>query len=153
LITNYNNNLVGTPTPAGQVLLSNNLFNQGELTALQGVIGGNQNGGGVTAGLPLAPPGAVGQGWLKTFDFGLNWGYKFRDTGVELRPGVTFYNVFNFSNFDGPAVPFSSTLTGTPGSPNGTLSPQPASLRLGLGSGVNALGSPRVVEFELKLIF
>jgi hypothetical protein len=153
LITSYNNNLVGTPTPAGKVLLANSLFTQADLTGLQAVIGGNQNGSGQIGGLQLAPAGAVGQGWLKTFDFGLNWGYKFRETGVEIRPGVTFFNVFNFANFDGPAVPFSATLDGSPGSPNGTTSPQPAALRLGLGSGVNALGSPRVVEFELKLIF
>jgi len=119
---------------------------------LQGVIGGNQGGSGVVAGLPLAPAGAIGEGWLKTFDLGLNWGYKIRER-VEIRPGVTFYNVFNFANYDGPAVPFSTTLNGNPGSPNGTTSPQPASLALGLGSGVNALGSPRVVEFELNLIF
>jgi hypothetical protein len=89
---------------------------------------------------------------LKTFDLGLNWGYKIKER-VELRPGVTFYNVFNFANFDGPAAPFSTVLDGSQGSPNGTTSPQPASLRLGLGSGVNALGSPRVIEFELKLVF
>jgi len=152
LITNYNNNYVGKPTPAGQVLIANNLFTQSQLYALQGVIGGNQGGSGVVAGLPLAPAGAIGEGWLKTFDLGLNWGYKIRER-VEIRPGVTFYNVFNFANYDGPAVPFSTTLNGNPGSPNGTTSPQPASLALGLGSGVNALGSPRVVEFELKLIF
>jgi hypothetical protein len=152
LITNYNNNYVGKPTPAGQVLIANNLFTQSQLYALQGVIGGNQNGSGVVGPLQLAPAGAVGEGWLKTFDFGLDWGYKIKER-VEIRPGVTFFNVFNLSNFDGPAVPFGTTLNGQPGSPNGTTSPQPDSLRLGLGSGVNALGSPRVVEFELKLIF
>ncbi len=151
-IANYNNNYVGKPTPAGQVLIANGLMTQADLTGLQAVIGGNQGGSGVIAGLPLAPAGAVGQGWLRTFDFGLNWSYKIRES-IQLRPGVTFFNVFNFANFDGPAVPFSTVLDGTPGSPNGTLSPQPNALRLGLGSGVNALGSPRVVEFELKLIF
>ncbi|MGB8013094.1 MAG: carboxypeptidase-like regulatory domain-containing protein [Terriglobales bacterium] len=156
LITNYNNNLVGTLTPAGKVLLANASslgITSADLTGLQAVIGGNQNGSGQIGGLQLAPAGAVGQGWLKTFDFGLNWGYKIKETGVEIRPGVTFFNVFNISNFDGPAVPFSATLNGQPGSPNGTLASQPAFLRLGLGSGVNALGSPRVVEFELKLVF
>jgi hypothetical protein len=152
LITNYNNNYVGKPTPAGQALIASGLFTQSELTALQGVIGGNQGGSGAIGPLQLAPPGAVGQGWLKTFDFGLSWGYKYRDR-VELRPGVTFFNVFNMANYDGPAVPFSNVLNGQPGSPNGTTSPQPAALALGLGSGVNALGSPRVVEFELKLVF
>jgi hypothetical protein len=66
---------------------------------------------------------------------------------------VTFFNVFNFSNFDGPAAPFSTILDGTAGSPNGTTNPQPTGLRLGLGSGVNALGAPRQIEFTLKLNF
>jgi len=143
LINHFNTTLVGTPTPAGQVLLAHG-FTQTDLTGLGAVIGPTI--------LPLAPQGAVGQAWLKTFDLGLNWGYKIKER-VEIRPGVTFYNVFNFANFDGPAAPFSSVLNGLPGSPNGTFSPQPAALRLGLGSGVNALGAPRVVEFELKLSF
>jgi hypothetical protein len=72
---------------------------------------------------------------------------------LEIRPGVSFFNLFNFANFDGPAAPFSNILDGSQGSPNGTTNPQPNSLRLGLGSGVNALGSPRVIEFALKLNF
>jgi hypothetical protein len=100
----------------------------------------------------VAPPGAVGQAWLKTFDLGVNWAYKFKER-IELRPGVTLFNVFNFANFDGPAAPFSTILDGSPGSPNGTTHPQPNDLRLGLGSGVNALGAPRAIEFQLKLNF
>jgi hypothetical protein len=149
LISHFNTTFVGQATPAGQKLIDANLFTLAQLQSLQGVIGPGP--------LALAPQGAVGQSWLKTFDLGLNWGYKIKDR-VEIRPGVTFYNVFNFSNFDGPAVPFSSVLDGTPGSPNGTTNvgrhgADGNSLRLGLGSGVNALGAPRVVEFELKLSF
>jgi len=148
LISNFNTKMVGTPTPAGQALITNNLFTLQQLQQLQAVIGPT---------LPVAPAGAIGQSWLRTFDLGLNWGYRIKDR-VEIRPGVTFYNVFNFSNFDGPAVPFSSVLDGTVGSPNGTTSAalhgvDGNSLRLGLGSGVNSLGAPRVVEFELKLNF
>ena len=90
-------------------------------------------------GCRLAPAGAIGQAWLKTFDLSLSWAYRFRDR-LELRPGVSIFNLFNFANFDGPAAPFSNILDGTPGSPNGTTNPQPNDLRLGLGSGVNALG-------------
>ena len=153
-ITSFNSGLVGQPTPAGQVLISNGLMTLADLQALGGVIGGSITGCGnnLVCPLPVAPPGAVGQAWLKTFDLGLSWGYKFKE-GIELRPGVTFYNVLNFANFDGPAAPFSTVLDGTPGSPNGTLNPQPDGLRLGLGSGVNALGAPRAIEFELKLNF
>jgi hypothetical protein len=142
LITNYNNTMVGQATPAGQQLINNGLFTLSQLQAL----------GGVMQPIPLAPPGAVGQSWLRAFDLGLSWGYKIKER-VEIRPGVTAFNIFNFANFDGPAAPFSPTLDGSPGSPNGTTNPQPANLRLGLGSGVFAVGSPRVVEFQLKLTF
>lgn len=152
-ITNFNNTMLGQATPAGQVLINNGLMSLSQLQALGGVIGGNITGCGSTfCPLQLAPPGAVGQGWLKSFDFGLSWVYKVKER-VELRPGVTFFNVFNFANFDGPAAPFSNILDGSPGSPNGTTNPQPNNLRLGLGSGVNALGAPRQIEFELKLNF
>lgn len=152
-IISYNQNMVGTPTPAGQVLIANGLMTLSDLQALGGVIGGSTPSATQAFGpLQVAPPNAVGQGWLKTFDLGLSWSYKVKEK-VELRPGVTVFNVFNFANFDGPAAPFSTVLDGTPGSPNGTLSPQPTNLRLGLGSGVNALGAPRAIEFELKMNF
>ncbi len=152
-ITSFNNSMVGQPTPAGQVLINQGLMTLTQLQQLGGVIGGNVSGCGSTfCPLQLAPPGAIGQGWLKSFDLGLSWAYKIKET-VELRPGVTLYNVFNFANFDGPAAPFSNILDGTPGSPNGTTNPQPNDLRLGLGSGVNALGAPRQIEFQLNLNF
>jgi hypothetical protein len=112
--------------------------------------------GGVQQPLNPVPQGAVGQAWLRAFDLGLSWGYKYKDR-VEVRPGVTVFNAFNLANFDGVSAPFSTTLdplgTATAGAPNSTTNPQPAALRLGLGSGVFGLGSPRVVEFQLKLIF
>jgi hypothetical protein len=152
-ITNFNNTMVGQATPAGQVLINNGLMTLDQLQRLGGVIGGNVTGCGSTfCPLQLAPTGAIGQAWLKSFDFGLSWAYKVKER-VELRPGITFFNVFNFANFDGPAAPFSNILDGSPGSPNGTTNPQPNNLRLGLGSGVNALGAPRQIEFELKLNF
>ncbi|HKH99626.1 MAG TPA: carboxypeptidase regulatory-like domain-containing protein [Candidatus Sulfotelmatobacter sp.] len=152
VISNYNLKWVGTLTPAGTVLLNSGLFTQSELTALQAVIGGNQNGSGTIAPLRALPAGAVEQGWLKSFDVGLNWSYKFKEK-VEFRPGVTFFNVLNLANFESPSSPFTSVLNGQPGSANGTISPQPNALRLGLGSGVSAAGSPRVMEFELKIKF
>ena len=152
-ISNFNNTMLGQATPAGHVLIDNGLMTLSQLQALGGVVGGNVTGCGSTfCPLQLAPPGAIGQGWLKTFDFGLSWAYKIKET-VELRPGITFFNVFNFANFDGPAAPFSNILDASPGSPNGTTNPQPNNLRLGLGSGVNALGAPRQIEFQLKLNF
>jgi hypothetical protein len=137
---------VGQPTPAGQTLISNNLFTLSQLQQL----------GGVQQPLNPVVPGAVGQAWLRSFDLGLSWGYKLKDR-FEVRPGVTVFNAFNLANFDGVSAPFSSTLdalgAANPGSPNSTTNPQPAGLRLGLGSGVFGLGSPRVIEFALKVIF
>jgi hypothetical protein len=142
MINTYNNSSAGQPTPAGQVLISQNLFTLGQLQQL----------GGVQQPLTPVPAGAVGQAWLRAFDLGLSWGYKFKER-YEFRPGVTVFNAFNLANFDGVSAPFSNTLDGSVGSPNGTTNPQPANLRLGLGSGVFGLGSPRVVEFALKFIF
>ena len=150
LINKFNTTMVGQATPAGQALISNGLFTLSQLQALGGVIGGGTP-------LSVAPAGAIGQTWLKTFDLSLNWHYKIKDR-VQVQPGISFFNVFNFSNFDGPAVPFGNILNGQVGSPNGTTSAQLHGgagnfLRLGLGSGVNALGAPRAMEFQLKLIF
>jgi hypothetical protein len=158
LINNFNTTLVGQATPAGQVLISNNLFTLAQLQALGGVIGGSTpTANAAFGGLQLAPPGAIGQAWLKTADVSLNWHYKIRER-LEVRPGISFFNLFNFSNFDGAAVPFSTILDGAVGSPNGTTGALQHGeagnfLRLGLGSGVNALGAPRAIEFQLKFIF
>ncbi|MBS1851915.1 MAG: TonB-dependent receptor [Acidobacteria bacterium] len=142
VIDAYNTNFAGQATPAGRVLISNGLFSLAQLQQL----------GGVMQTVATAPPNAVGQDWLRAFDLSLSWGHKFWDR-VELRPGVSFFNLMNFANFNGSNNPFSTVLDGTPGSPNGTLNPQPASNRLGLGSGVFGLGSPRAMEFTLKLTF
>jgi hypothetical protein len=142
VIQNYNQNFASRPTPAGQVLITNGLFNLGQLQAL----------GGVQQLIPLAPPNEADMGWLRAFDLSLNWIYKIKER-VEIQPGVSLFNLMNFSNFDGPNNPLSGALTGTPGSVNGTAGAQPNSNRLGLGSGVFALGSPRVIEFSLKTSF
>jgi len=151
-ISSFNTAMVGQLTPGGLALVTNHLMTQADLTSLGGVI----NGG---IPIPAAPSGAVGQGWLRTFDVGLNWGYKVKER-VELRPGVTIFNVFNFSNFAGPAAPFNSTLslTNAVGAANSTTSAglhgaDGNNLRLGLGSGVNALGAARALEFALKVSF
>jgi len=150
IISAFNTTTVGQLTPAGQTLVNNGLFTQAQMAAL---------GATVEAGTPIAtaPAGAVGQTWLRTFDLGLNWNYKIKEY-VKLQPGVAIFNLFNFANFDGPAVPISPVLSGAVGSPNGTTSallhgPDGNFLRMGLGSGVNSLGAPRVIEFQLKLSF
>lgn len=158
LINNFNTTMVGQPTPAGQALISNNLFTLAQLQSLGGVIGGTTPTSTAAFGpLALAPPGAIGQAWLRTFDLSFNWRYRVKER-VAIQPGISFFNVFNFSNFDGPAVPFGNILNGQVGSPNGTTNALEHGaagnfLRLGLGSGVNALGAPRAIEFQLKVSF
>jgi hypothetical protein len=151
LIESFNKNFVGQATPAGNALIQNNLLTLQDLQALGGVIGGD--GLGHINNIQTAPAGAIGQRWLRTFDLGMSWAYKIHEQ-VELRPGVTIFNVLNLANFDGPAAPFNTVLDGNPGSVNGTTGGNiPASLRLGLGSGVNAQGAPRAIEFSLNLKF
>jgi len=158
LISNFNSNMVGQATPAGQMMIQNGLLTLAQLQGLGAVIGGNTPSGALAYGpLNLAPAGAIGQTWLRTFDMNLRWAYKIKER-FTVQPGVGFFNLFNFSNFDGPAVPFNNTLNLGLGSANGTTSAALHSgagnfLRLGLGSGVNALGAPRAIEWQLKIAF
>jgi hypothetical protein len=64
---------------------------------------------------------------------------------VELQPGVSFFNAMNFANFDAPKNTLSGVLNRQPGTENGTAGRQPENLRIGTGSGVLGLGSPRVI--------
>jgi hypothetical protein len=156
VISDYNHNSVGQTTPAGQALITNGLFTLQQLQSLGGVQGGTAQGGYAPIATP--PHDEAGMGWLRALDVSLNWAYKIRDR-FEVQPGVSFFNVMNLSNFDGPSNPLSGALTGTCGSINGTggancfPDSQPSSNRLGLGTGVFALGSPRALEFSLKLSF
>jgi hypothetical protein len=119
-------------------------------TELQGL-------GGVMPVVNLAPVSQANDDWLRALDFSLNWTYKLKER-VEFQPGVSFFNVMNFANFDSPKNTLSGVLSiagqsSVVGTVNGTPGEQPNSLRSGLGSGVFGLGSPRVVEFSLKLNF
>jgi hypothetical protein len=147
VINRYNSTFAGNPTPAGQVLITNNLFSLGQLQAL----------GGVMPVVNSAPPNEANNGWLRDFDYSMNWTYKVKER-LEIQPGVSFFNLMNFANFDTPKNTLSgvlSTAGQTPvvGTLNGTSGEQPNSLRVGLGSGVFGLGSPRVMEFSLKFNF
>jgi len=142
VIQNYNQSSSFQPTPAGQVLIQNGLFTLGQLQAL----------GGVQQPIPFAPANQANMDWLRTLDASLGWIYKVKER-VEIQPGVSFFNVFNFANFDGPINPLSGILDGTPGSVNGTAGQQPNSNRVGLGTGVFGFGAPRALEFSLKIAF
>jgi hypothetical protein len=151
-ITNYNHNFANQPTPAGQALITSGLFSLAQLQT--------PGFGGVQEVVPSAPVDEAGMGWLRAMDASLSWVFKFKEK-VEVQPGVSIFNVMNLANFDGPGLPLSGALTGSVGTLNGTSKmgdgvgyvQQPSSNRLGLGSGVFALGSPRAIEFSMKFNF
>ena len=161
LLNNYNNTVAGNLTPAGQALVSSGLFTPQQLGVGNSLCLSNPNG--VSAGaacavapaVQLAPQGQVGLTWLKTFDTSLAWTGRVnvKDRQIAIEPSVSFYNLFNFSNFDIPGNVLTGILLGSPGSVNGTTRPDATSVRVGVGTGVFSLGAPRTIEFGLKLSF
>jgi hypothetical protein len=145
VVNNYNNTVANNPTPAGNVLINNGLFTLAQLQAL----------GGVAPALSPVVPGEVGLTWLKTFDMSLTWVGKVnvKERELSIQPSVSFYNLFNFANFNIPGNVLSGILTGGAGSLNGTTYAGADSVRVGVGTGVFALGAPRTIEFGLKLAF
>jgi len=142
-IANYNATVAGQPTPAGNVLIQNGLMTAAQLVQL----------GGVAPTVPLAPPGQVNLDWLRTLDTTFAWTYTIKER-LTIRPSVGFYNLLNFANFNLPSPQMmSGLLTGGVGSINGTTYAQQQVQRVGVGTGVFSLGSPRQIEFALKLTF
>jgi len=128
------------------VLIQNGLMTQADLVAL----GGTYSGG---VPLALAPSDQVNYPWLKAFDATIAWGHSFFDGKLSIKPSVGFYNLPNFANFDLPTSMMSGLLTGSTGSINGTNYAGQLVNRVGVGTGVYTLGSPRETEFSLKIIF
>lgn len=148
VLNNYNRTVANLPTPAGLTLIQNGLFTQQQLSAL----------GGVAPTLPLAPIGQADMSWLRTFDLSLAYDRKFHlvgDHSLDVKPSMAVYNLFNFANFDPTVAPMGGLLTGSPCQINGTVRRPDncPSNRVGLGTGVYALGAPRTLEFGLRLSF
>jgi Carboxypeptidase regulatory-like domain len=144
-LINAFNGTINQVTPAGQVLIQNGFFTQAQMQALGGVINGGQP-------LPLAPPGQVNLDWLRAFDMTVSWNYNIKEK-LTIRPSVGVYNLFNFANFDLPGSMLSGTLTGGTGNINGTDYAGHFTNRAGAGTGLNSLGTPRQIEFGLRLNF
>lgn len=142
VINHYNSTIAGQPTPAGQVLINTGLFTLSQLQAL----------GGVAPTIPLAPKSQVDLSWLRDFDVKLAWSHVFMER-VTIEPNAGIYNLFNFANFDLPGNTLSGLLLGSVGSVNGTNYRDHNINRVGVGTGVFGLGSPRQIEFGLKISF
>jgi hypothetical protein len=159
-LTNFNNKFAGQATPAGQVLISNNLFTLAQLQALNGVIQPVCFGTAPASPTLPCPQGAVAPGnvpmyGLRAFDLKLSWVHKFKER-LTVEPSVSAYNLFNFINFDlptGSGGTLDGVLSGAPGSVNGTTYGTQTGVRVGSGTGTFGLGSPRVIEWGLKLTF
>jgi Carboxypeptidase regulatory-like domain len=140
-VNNYNTAIAGNPTPAGQVLINNSLFSLAQLQAL----------GGVTPSILPVAPGQVNLGWLRALDVKFSWIGHIKER-FTIEPSVGFFNIFNFSNFDSVGNNLVGTLNGTSGSISGT--PQAGRPdRVGVGSGAFNFGTPRTIEWGLKLNF
>lgn len=141
LITAFNTAAPTMLTPAGQALVTAGLFTPAQLLAL----GAHPS---QIAPVPADQPAMAG---LRAFDLTLSWVGRIKER-VTVAPSVGIYNLFNFSNFDLPGNTLTGSLSGAPGSINGTDRPT-RNDRVGVGTGVFALGSPRVLEFGLKINF
>ena len=124
-----------SPLPR-QLLVQKGLFTLAQLQAL----------GGVAPSLPLPPSGQVPMDGLGTFDLRFSWGHKFKER-LTVEPSVSFFNLFNFANFDLPQSTLNALLNGQPGSVNRTTYNEQVTQRVGVGNGVYSLGSPRFIEW------
>ena len=143
-INGYNAIYGNEPTPAGQKLVNAGLFTVAQLQQI----------GAVAPIVTQAPANQLLFPWVRALDFKASWVHHFGEQFV-IEPSVGFFNIANFSNFNQPPGMMTAWLTQGSGSLNsiaaGTQSAQ--SFRVGNGTGVFGLGSPRVLEFGLHLTF
>lgn len=145
-LTNFNNTVAGTLTPAGKTLVSAGLFTQAQLVEL----------GAVVPSIQLPPANNAGNGYYKDVDTVFSWPFKLREK-LTILPSVSFFNMFNFVNYGALGqASVTDSLTGGDGSVNGTVAGSNASsntVRIGRGTGVFAVGAPRETEFGLRFDF
>ena len=151
-INAFNTQYANQPTPAGGVLVQQGLFTASQLQQI----------GAAVQPIANAPQGQVNLDPLRAFDLKASWAYPLFHERLTIEPSAGIYNLFNFANFDlpGPNV-MGGTLqnapaagqTATTGYVNSTTYADRITNRVGVGTGVFGLGSPRAVEFGLDLNF
>jgi hypothetical protein len=152
LINNYNAKYANTPTPAGQQLLNAGIFTQAQLQAL----------GGVQQPIAQAPSTAFQNPMFRQVDASVLYPIKLPHLGegTRLEPGVAVYNVANFGNYTLPFTFGALTSVATAaagGSANFVNGPNDFATknldRTTRGAGTFAAGTPRAIEYQLKLVF
>jgi hypothetical protein len=155
-ISRYNATAAGQATPAGQALIGSNVLSLNSFNALADM----QAMGAVAPAVPLAQIDQLVFPWLKLFDVRLSWSHTFHDR-FKVQPSVGVFNVFNIANFDMPPGATSGWLNEGSGSINsvntltqpGETGPASNTFRVGNGTGVFSQGSPRTIEWGLRITF
>ncbi len=139
----YNSKIAGsTITPAGQALVNAGLFTESQLIAL----------GATPQAIATPPINQAPLGWMRAFDLELSYHHNFFGERLDVSPSVSFFNVFNLSNFDSPVVVMSGALSGNPNTINGTPTVGRTD-RIEPGTGVFEFGAPRSIEWGLDFKF
>ncbi|HSZ63099.1 MAG TPA: carboxypeptidase-like regulatory domain-containing protein [Terriglobales bacterium] len=149
----YDTNYAGQLTPAGNTLVTNQLFSALQLHQL-----------GAYAPVIQPIPGRAAQAtWLKTMDLRLSRPLQVTER-VVLEPNISVFNIFNWANFGGPGGQLNGILDGAPGTslnnatsggycgPSNNLCTQRLD-RVLPGSGTFSYGAPRQLEFGLRVNF
>ncbi|MEO7029651.1 MAG: TonB-dependent receptor [Acidobacteriaceae bacterium] len=156
-ITNFNSTQAGKLTPAGQALISSGLFTQAQLVALNATV---QSLPALPQAVALSNPPF--RSLDVTFSYPIRLSHYIHALGeaATLQPGISFYNVANFSNFGGgggnPNVAGLSGDLGAqgPGALNGpTDFLTHDTFRVSRQPGTYDQGAPRTTEFQLKFTF
>jgi len=155
-ISNWNSTQAGTLTPAGQALVGAGYFSTSQLQTL----------GAIKPFIAPPPPGQMGNQPFREVSAVLSWPIKITER-FSIEPSISAYNVLGLANYsrltgflNNQVVPYAPGLYGPDGSVNGTIKTHDGSngnndisSKTGTGSGVFSLGSPRQVEFGLKINF
>jgi hypothetical protein len=153
VIAQYNNAHADQLTPAGTTLVNSNLFTRQQMLAL----------GAYAPVIQSLPAHAAVATWLKTIDLRLSVPIQIGER-VKLEPNFSAFNVFNWANYGGAGNQLSGVLNGAPGSSlnnastagycgNSTAFCTSRLDRVLAGSGTYADGTPRQMEFGLRITF
>lgn len=141
-ISKYNSSYAGQPTPAGNLVVAQELMSESQLKQLSGVM----------PVLPLAPANQVGLDLLLLTDVRLSWNYKVARDRITFSPSWDVFNVFNRSSYDPPANILNGTLSGEPNTINGTTKANRTNIRQ-RGSGTFEQGARRQMQAGLRITF